>query len=205
MELHEIIQLLSISIVVTGIFLRTRKQRTLVIILGLVGLMFGFYMLPNMGGIIFSFVILCYVIIKYYISRKKISQINIIEVTQDDNYLNKFLHYYKKELYNFFPLYEQSYNDRVFFLIREMNVAGILIVKINGSEMIIELDFIKPEYRDFEIGNYIYNRNTGYFKKLGVSKILAKSFHKKHSKYLIRMGFKQTLINEQLFFVKNID
>lgn len=205
MELHEIIQLSGIAIVVIGIFMRTRVQRTLVTIPGLIALMVGFHLSPNMGGIIFSFVVLFYVVLQYYISRKKISRISIIEVTQDDNYLNEFLNYYSKDLYNFFPLYSKSSEDRIFFLIREMNVAGILIVKINGDEMLIELDFIKPEYRDFEIGNYIYNRNTGYFKKLGISTIIAKSYHKRHSKYLIRMGFKQTLIDEQLFFEKKID
>ena len=201
----EFISLAGVILVVLGVILRTRKQRTLFILPGLLFLISGFVLVENWIGACFALIIWIWVIYKYYLSRKSIRLIKVVEVTHDDNYLQEFLDYYQKQLYNYFPIYQKSKSDRVFFLIREMNVAGILIAKISKDEMFVALDFIKPEYRDFEIGNYIYNQNTGYFKKLGISKILTKSYHKKHSKYLLRMGFVQEIINDQLFFIKKID
>jgi hypothetical protein len=205
MDWVDIISLSGVVLVVVGVILRTRKQRTLFILPGLLFLIAGFVLVDNWIGASFALVVLIWVLRRYYLSRKSIRLIKIIEVTHDDNYLQEFLEYYRKQLYNYFPIYQKSESDRVFFLIREMNVAGILIAKTNNKEMFVELDFIKPEYRDFEIGNYIYNQNTGYFKKMGISKILTKSYHKKHSKYLLRMGFVQEIINDQLFFIKKVD
>lgn len=205
MEYYDYIQLVGILILAIGLYLRTRLQRTLALLPGMLLISIGFGLNENWIGTLLIFVLIVYVLYTFFRSRKAIQNIKMIEVTCDDNYLHEFLVFYKKQLYYFFPLYKSSSKDRVFFLIREMNIAGIFIAKITGDEMLIELDFIKPEYRDFKIGNYIYNRNTGYFKKMGIRLIKTKSYNKTYSKYLLHMGFKQKLINDELFFVKSID
>nr|MBP8994109.1 hypothetical protein [Bacteroidales bacterium] len=63
-------------------------------------------------------------------------------------------------------------------------------------------DYTKPTYRNEVIGKYIYKQNTGYFKKLGIDKLLTKSYHKGHSKYLKKMGFEQKNLDNQSFFIK---
>ncbi|HOK38600.1 MAG TPA: hypothetical protein PLC87_08030, partial [Bacteroidales bacterium] len=69
----------------------------------------------------------------------------------------------------------------------------------------IEVDYLKPGFRDYEIGEYMFKINPGYFKKLGVDRLITKSYHKNHTKYLKKMGFEETLIDGQMFFVKHID
>ena len=150
--------------------------------------------------IVFAFLI--YDLIKL---RKSRVSIKLLEVEFDNNYIVEFIKNYKRDLYNYFPFYEPQASHRCFLIMRDLNLAGIFICSVNENVLTIEVDYTKPTYRDTEIGYYIYKQNPGYFKKMGVSQLIAKSFHKGHSRFLRKMGFVQTYIDNQLFFVKNID
>lgn len=137
-------------------------------------------------------------------SKKKVS-IKLLEVEFDNAYIQEFINNYKKDIYSFFPFYQAEKGQRSFLMMLNADLAGILIAYVKGKEMFIEVDYAKPTYRNKIIGKYIYKQNTGYFKKLGVNKLLTKSYHKGHSKYLQKMGFEQINLDNQLFFVKNLD
>ena len=51
------------------------------------------------------------------------------------------------------------------------------------------LDFVVPEYRDFKVGQYIYDRDKEIFGKLGYKKFLVETTSKEHIAYLNKMGF----------------
>jgi hypothetical protein len=160
--------------------------------------------------IIIPLIIICLILGAYIIKEIKVSQkaknsIKLVEVTKDNIYLNEFLKNYKKDIYSFFPFYIPHSSHKHFLIMRDMNLAGILICNITKKTLTIELDYIKPIYRDNVIGYYIYNKNTGMFKSMGIERIIGKSFHKSYSKYLKRMGFLKNYIDDQLFYVKNID
>ncbi len=199
------IQLAGSLILAFGFFVKTRRNRLLIVLLGLLVSITGFAFDGIYMAIVLCLALLVYLITNFLKNMKHYSRISIIEVGYDDAYVKEFLQYYSKSLYLYFPIFEPDKEQKIHLLIKEMNVAGILVLKQKGDVMYVEIDFIKPEYRDFSIGNYIYNQNTGYFKKLGVNTLLAKSYHYLHSKYLLKMGFSQTLIEGELYFVKNID
>lgn len=159
---------------------------------------------------IYPFSVLMIISLGYYFysiykARKSKVSINLLEVEPDNNYIVEFIKNYKKDIYNYFPFYKPEKSHRCFLLMRDMNLAGVFIADINDDVMTIEVDYTKPIYRDKEIGNYIYKQNPGYFKKLGVNKLRAKSYHKGHSKFLLQMGFEQTYIDNQKYFIKNLD
>jgi len=63
--------------------------------------------------------------------------------------------------------------------------AGIFIgSKYDDNTLQVELDFVIPEYRDFKIGNYIYESKKDYFLKKGYSKFISFSSNDKHIAYL---------------------
>jgi hypothetical protein len=159
---------------------------------------------------IYPFAVLMLVVLGYFIFqliklKKSKASIRLLEVEYDNNYILEFVKNYKKDIYNFFPFYEPHESHKCFLVMRDMNLAGILIGSIVGDTLTIEVDYTKPMYRDKEIGCYIYKQNTGHFKKMGIEKLIAKSFHRGHSKFLKNMGFEPTFIDNQMFFVKIID
>ncbi len=136
---------------------------------------------------------------------KSKSTIKLVEVEYDNTYITEFIKNYKKDIYSFFPFFVPHRSHKCFLVMRDMNLAGIFVANITGDILTIEVDYIKPMYRDNYIGNYIFNQNPGFFKKMGINKLVGKSFHSGHSKFLKKMGFVQTYVDDQLFYVKNID
>ncbi len=198
-------QIASIVILTIGLFFNSSKLKLSFIIIAVSAAITVFSFNAEWWAISFAVLIILHVIVNYIKRNKSYNTINILEVGVNDAYVHEFFKYYSKSLYQYFPIYETNSSHSVNLLIRDMNIAGILILKQEKDIAYIEMDFIKPEFRDFTIGNYIYNQNTGFFKKRGINKLMAKSYHYKHSKYLLKMGFKQGLIDGELYFVKNID
>ncbi len=88
----------------------------------------------------------------YKVTRSKMS-IKLLEVEFDNSYIQEFIKNYKRDIYNYFPFYEPHKSHRCFLLMRDMNLAGILITSINGDIMTSEVDYTNPIYRATEIGN----------------------------------------------------
>lgn len=194
--------------VATGMlsFLAYGKIQRRIIIMLTIGILFTYSLLKP----IYPFAVLMILVFGFYIIQivklqKSKASIVLLEVEYDNNYIVEFVKNYKKDIYNYFPFYEPHKSHKCFLVMRDMNLAGILIGSITENVLTIEVDYTKPIYRDKEIGNYIFKKNPGYFKKIGIKKIVAKSFHNGHSKFLKKMGFEQTFIDNQLFFVKSLD
>lgn len=118
---------------------------------------------------------------------------DVVEVTEDSEYLDKFLSFHRKQIIEHFPKFNFVLPDEslVFFVLRDTAVAGIFIGKKSEKEKEIEvkLDYVIPEYRDYKNGKYIYHRLKQRFINAGFHKITVQSGNKKHEKYLLKMGF----------------
>ncbi|MDD2385575.1 MAG: hypothetical protein PHP52_02205 [Bacteroidales bacterium] len=187
-------------------FIATGKIQHRIIIIIAIALLLTYSILKP----IYPFAVLMILVLAFYVFQivklqKSKASIILLEVEYDNNYILEFIKNYKRDIYNYFPFYEPHKLHKCFLVMRDMNLAGILIGSIAEDILTIEVDYTKPIYRDKEIGNYIFKQNPGYFKKMGIKKIVAKSFHKGHSKFLKQMGFEQTNIDNQLVFVKDLD
>jgi hypothetical protein len=60
---------------------------------------------------------------------------------------------------------------------------------LSSTRLRIDLDFAVAEYRDFKIGQYIYEKHTEFFLSHGYNELVAISTTDEHSKYLEKMGF----------------
>ncbi len=205
MEYWDILGFAAVLVGLTGFFAFGKIQRRILFLVAILGFIVYSIIRPIYPVAVLMFIVLGYYFYGIYKASKSKSSIKLLEVEFDNNYIVEFIKNYKRDIYNYFPFYEPHKSHKCFLLMRDMNLAGILITSINGDIMTIEVDYTKPMYRDTEIGSYIYKQNPGYFKKLGVNKLIAKSFHKGHSRFLRKMGFEQTYFDNQLFFVKNLD
>ena len=140
-----------------------------------------------------------YYLIKFFKSKELFT---ILEVDQNDQYVKHFLEFYQTEIKKFSfdaNLMKEKW-DICFFVLRDMATAGLFSAKkVDEKTLLIALDFAIPEYRDFKIGKYIYDRKEELFGKLGYQRFQVKTINKDHSKYLLKMGFTKDLENEDLY------
>lgn len=123
-------------------------------------------------------------------SKKEIFE--ILHVKPDSQYLERFLKFHKKDILNFFPEfnYKPNQGDIIFFILRDMAVAGIFIAhRQEVKSLLVTLDYVIPEYRDFKNGKFVFLSLRDQFIEDGISKIIALSQTEKHKKYLMKNGF----------------
>ncbi len=135
-----------------------------------------------------------------------------IVVNNNDPYLHYFLDFYKQEIHEFFPLFDEAKlkdeyvnkNSFVFLLLRNAVVAGVFCGVKNNHILYLHVDFVSAQYRDLKPGEFIYQKNVAMLKEQGISQIICNTEHKKHQKYLYKMGYELQSAKSKTVFVKNI-
>ncbi len=138
----------------------------------------------------------------YYLTKiyTKKEQFETLKIRNNNRYLLKFLEFHKKEIDMFFPgfSYRSEMNTISFFVLRDMNVAGIFLAHHGEDNTLkVGLDYVIPAYRDFKNGHYIYHRLRNKFIEQGFKKVVIPAYSKPYASYLKKMGFKK--IGENLF------
>jgi hypothetical protein len=121
----------------------------------------------------------------------------IMETPSESEYLRHFLEFYGDDIKAFNPEYrhETTAAQKVYFVLRNMIPAGLLILDRTGDdEASVQLDFVIPGYRDFKIGKFIYQDKKHIFTDSGIRRITAPSGSDNQMKYLEKMGFRRTEI-----------
>lgn len=114
------------------------------------------------------------------------------------DYFNYFLDFYKKDLLNFFSPNNIHLKkaDMSFYILRNLRPAGIFLGnEVAKDTLKIEMDYVVPDYRDFQMGIFLYH-NKDVFLKKGYKKLVTYTNTQKHEKYLKKMGFSKTEIVE---------
>jgi hypothetical protein len=116
----------------------------------------------------------------------------LMEVSHDSVYLQNFLEFYRQDILKFFPtyLFKPKSDQLVLFVLRNMVPAGVLIVKPEGEEAQIFLDFVIPGYRDFRAGKFLFEASAVFFSQKGIKRLTSDSGNAQHESYLRRMDFK---------------
>ncbi|WP_105617292.1 YgjV family protein [Vallitalea okinawensis] len=146
-----------------------------------------------------------YYLIKIYQSKE---YFKLLPIDKDSKYFNYFLDFYKKDLEKYAdqPKVDIENSDVSFYILRNMVPAGIFLgSRHNEDTLNVELDFVIPEYRDFKIATFVFENNKQYFLDKGYSNFISFSTKEDHIKYLKRMGFKESEVNNRQCFVKSIN
>lgn len=141
----------------------------------------------------------------YYLFKMYATQdyYKLLEVRNDNKYLEAFLDFHKADINKFFPdfIFKPELNKLSILILCNMSVAGIVLAhEYNDKVLKIGLDYVIPEYRDQKPGKFLYTDNLYYFSKLGYEKLCSKPHSKSHSNYLKKMGFIKTDLDNQLLF-----
>lgn len=165
---------------------------------GIYGLLIG--SLPtammNFGIVIID----VYYLVKIYSSKE---YFQILELTPDSNYFKSFMDFHKHDLEKYFSHSDYIFTEATvgFYVLRNMVPAGVFVGEpIDEKRLKINLDFAVPEYRDFKIGNYIYNKHTEFFLNHGYEELVVTSSNDDFTKYITKMGF----VKENDLYIKKL-
>ena len=116
----------------------------------------------------------------------------LMQVRAESSYLKKFLEFYRNEISEFVPtyLFKPAEDQVVVFILRNMLPVGLVIVKPEGDEAHIFLDFVIPGYRDFRAGKFLFEESAEFYRQMGILRLSTAPGSKRHETYLQRMGFK---------------
>lgn len=149
----------------------------------------------NLGIVIINI----YYLRKIY-ARKEFFQ--MIPVDKDTQYFNYFLDFYQRDIEKYFSHNNFKVADTTvgLYILRNLVPAGIFLATEKDQKTLrIQLDFVIPEYRDFKIGNYIFEDRKDYFLNLGYNTFHSYGVNEKHENYLEKMGFKKIDKAKNLF------
>lgn len=171
---------------------------------------YGFFIGATPVGFINLFIVFINI---YYLSKmsKEQEYFKIVNISNNNQYLDYFLQFYKEEIDTYFPNFSlpnlmEKQDSECYYILRDTTPTGIFAgYRWENDYFMINLDFVTPQYRDFKTGLFIFEDNKESFTEKGYKYFCtANTSNQKHIAYLKKMGFSQKEIDNTLYFVKNI-
>lgn len=134
------------------------------------------------------------VLIDLYYLRQMLSThefFRLLEVHSGSGFLKDFLKFYENDIQRFWPgfVLEPGTSRLVFFILRNMVPAGLMIGTVQGDCLCMQLDYAIPGYRDLKIGRFLYQQHAQDFRTRGIYKISTEPGTPEQARYLRKMGF----------------
>lgn len=123
--------------------------------------------------------------------RRRREIFRILEISPRSEYLHYFLDFEQRDIRRFFPrfAYDEASTDVVVFVLRDLVPAGLLLGRIRGEVLEVQLDYAVAQYRDSKIGRYLFHDRIDYFRGRGIHEVAATADTEAHAAYLKQMGF----------------
>ncbi|MEA2077855.1 MAG: hypothetical protein U9O95_07545 [Candidatus Marinimicrobia bacterium] len=109
-------------------------------------------------------------------------------------FTKRFLNFYKEDIVKYFPTFsfDPKAEYKAYFCLRDCRPVGLVLFStISEKELLVELDYAIPEYRDMKNGKYFYHEGL---KRLGIDnkkQFIIKDPNERHQRYLNAVGFKR--------------
>ena len=125
-----------------------------------------------------------------------------LEVSPKSEYLRTFVEFYKTDILGIIPSYTHKPEEDLlcFFILRNMMPAGLFIAKVQAEEAHVQLDYVIPNYRDFQVARFIFDENAAFFLERGIRRFVSEGGSPIHQTYLEKMEF----VNNGEFYVHEI-
>ncbi|TFH14406.1 MAG: hypothetical protein E4H05_09520 [Acidimicrobiales bacterium] len=112
-------------------------------------------------------------------------------IRPDSPFLRDFVEFHLIDIHRFQPDFVLTSGDDVtsWLLTRDGLPAGLLIGRVTGTTMTIDLDYVLRAYRDSRLGHWLFGRGADVFRRDGIDTVRSYGSTDTHRKYLVRMGF----------------
>ena len=121
----------------------------------------------------------------------------ILRTQSRSHYMTFFLDYHKEEIKRFFPKFFRRLEDdnREFYVLLDGTkvvgvISGITDAQENPQQIIVDFDFVVPQYRDCRLGVFALGEEQALKKLTGYEMIGAKADSVEHEQYLETLNFK---------------
>ena len=150
------------------------------------GILLGAYPVAVLNGLIVG-------IDMYYLLQmwRQKDFFTFLEVSPRSEYLRAFVDFYKDDIIALIPSYRHQPEESLlcFFILRNMVPAGLFVAKIQDGAAHIKLDYVIPNYRDFQVARFIFEENAAFFQQRDIHQFVSEGGSDFHRKYLERMEF----------------
>jgi hypothetical protein len=199
-QLVEILGYIASALVAVSLMMKAIIKLRIINLIGSVfftvyGIIIGAYPVACVNG--FVAFINIYYLFEIFTAKEYFS---ILEVKPDSDYLKMFLNYHYEDITKYITTFTLDQVDicNVFFVLRNSVPAGLVCFENrDDNSVFVKLDYVIPGYRDFKTGNFVYNK---ILKERNIRKIYSSSENKVHQKYLKKMGFKKTELDQKTLY-----
>jgi hypothetical protein len=145
----------------------------------------------------------------YYIwdAKRKKEYFTLLPIERSNEpLLMKFLKFYNNDINKFFPNFNASKieEDKSFFILRNLIPVGLFAYKeLSATEILIELDYATPDYRDLKNARFVYFAQSNHFSLKGYKVLKVATDVPAHKKYLAKIDFSESPANSG-HFIKEI-
>ena len=152
----------------------------------LYGILLGAYPVAFLNGLIVC--IDLYYLIQMWRQR---DFFNLLEVLPSSKFMQAFVEFYSDDIRAIIPTYTHRPDENLlcFFILRNMNPAGLFIARVEQEEAQVQLDYVAPNYRDFQVARFIFEDNAAFFLQKGIRRFVSEGGSPIHRTYLEKMEF----------------
>ena len=110
-------------------------------------------------------------------------------------FTQRFLTFYKDDIAKYFPGFHYNPDSEYisYFCLRDCRPVGLVVFStLSPNELLVELGYTIPQYRDMKTGQYFYHEGL---KRIGIEDkkdLIIKDPTETHRKYLNAMGYRRT-------------
>lgn len=187
----ELIGYLGSILVAISLMMRSLLRLRLINLIGalfftIYGILLGAYPVAFLNGLI----VLIDLYYLYQMWRQK-DFFTFLEVLPKSKYMQAFVEFYKDDILEIIPTYTHQTDEDLlcFFILRNMMPAGLFVAKVEREEAHIQLDYVIPNYRDFQVARFIFDDNAAFFLQRGIRRFISDGGSPIHRTYLEKMGF----------------
>lgn len=145
----------------------------------------------------------------YYLAKiyRQRDQFKLVPVGADSALLTEFLRAHHSGIRRFFPGLAEipRVEGAAFFTLRNAHVAGAILTRhLTPDTLLLTLDYVIPEYRDFKVGRFVFEQDGAVFRALGVSCLASEPHSPEHKDYLLKMGFAEGRVGDRALLVRAV-
>lgn len=119
-------------------------------------------------------------------------RLGAVPIAVDAPFLEDFLDSHAEDLRRFQPSFALEGKDAAWLLTREGLPAGALIGRRDGSDLLVDLDYVTAPFRDSQLGRWLYGPGSKVLRATGIRRLISEPGTDVHRRYLASMGFTET-------------
>lgn len=117
--------------------------------------------------------------------------LGVSPIALDAPYLADFLGAHQADIDKFQPGIHPEAGDKAWLFLRDGLPVGALLGTVQGTDLNIKLDYVRPPFRDSKLGAWLFGEGFGKLGLSGIRRIVANPGTAEHRRYLLGLGFSE--------------